>query len=51
MSVAEGVEHAEQLRELRTLGCAYAQGFHIARPLPRPELHALLAGGGLRLAA
>lgn len=32
--VAEGVETAEQLAMLRTLGCQYAQGYYLARPLP-----------------
>ena len=34
--VAEGVETAEQLQRLRTLGCEQAQGYHFARPGP-PE--------------
>jgi diguanylate cyclase (GGDEF)-like protein len=36
--VAEGVETEEQLRELRTLGCDGAQGFHLLRPLPPDEV-------------
>jgi len=32
--VAEGVENAQALGRLRELGCEYAQGYHIARPLP-----------------
>ncbi|MGK2856914.1 MAG: EAL domain-containing protein [Thermoanaerobaculia bacterium] len=31
--VAEGVEDPETLARLRELGCNFAQGFHIARPL------------------
>jgi EAL domain-containing protein (putative c-di-GMP-specific phosphodiesterase class I) len=31
---AEGVEDAAALDHLRELGCDYAQGFHISRPLP-----------------
>ncbi len=32
--VAEGVETAEVLATLRTLGCDVAQGYHFARPMP-----------------
>ncbi|MFJ6003527.1 putative bifunctional diguanylate cyclase/phosphodiesterase [Arthrobacter sp. NPDC092385] len=32
--VAEGVDNAETLLELRALGCDLAQGFHFAKPLP-----------------
>ncbi|HEX3317369.1 MAG TPA: EAL domain-containing protein [Solirubrobacteraceae bacterium] len=35
-AVAEGVERAEQLALLRTLGCDMAQGFYFGRPQP-PE--------------
>jgi EAL domain-containing protein (putative c-di-GMP-specific phosphodiesterase class I) len=37
-SLAEGVETAEQLTMAVDLGCSYAQGFHIARPMPAGEL-------------
>jgi EAL domain-containing protein (putative c-di-GMP-specific phosphodiesterase class I) len=40
---AEGVETADQLEQLRTLGCDGAQGYHLARPLPPEELEVLLA--------
>jgi diguanylate cyclase (GGDEF)-like protein/PAS domain S-box-containing protein len=33
ITVAEGVETADQLEQLRTLGCDAAQGFHIGRPM------------------
>ena len=33
-TVAEGVETAEQLAHLREVGCDYAQGYFIGRPLP-----------------
>ncbi|HPR63151.1 MAG TPA: PAS domain S-box protein [Thermoanaerobaculia bacterium] len=31
--MGEGVEMAEQIRALKDLGCNYAQGYHISRPL------------------
>jgi diguanylate cyclase (GGDEF)-like protein len=37
-SLAEGVETAEQLGLAEELGCAFAQGFHIARPMPAGEV-------------
>jgi diguanylate cyclase (GGDEF)-like protein len=42
-SLAEGVETADQLDLVRELGCTYAQGFHIARPMPAAELPGWLA--------
>lgn len=36
--VAEGVETAQQHRELAILGCDSCQGFHFARPMPASEL-------------
>ena len=41
--VAEGVEHARQLAELRTLGCDAAQGFLFSRPQDADATLALLA--------
>jgi EAL domain-containing protein (putative c-di-GMP-specific phosphodiesterase class I) len=32
------VETAEQLARAAALGCSFAQGFHIARPMPADEL-------------
>jgi diguanylate cyclase (GGDEF)-like protein len=32
--VAEGVETADQLGQLRQLGCGFMQGFHFGRPMP-----------------
>ena len=37
-SLAEGVETAEQLELAAELGCSFAQGFHIARPMPAAEV-------------
>ena len=36
--VAEGVEDEETLNVLRQLGCDYAQGYFLARPLPGDDL-------------
>ena len=41
--VAEGVETAEQVQELKKLDCKYAQGFYFSKPLSRMEAEALLA--------
>jgi EAL domain-containing protein (putative c-di-GMP-specific phosphodiesterase class I) len=49
--VAEGVETVEQAARLRVLGCQFGQGYHFARPLPREELAAWLAGVGQPRAA
>ena len=39
-TVAEGVETAEQLGTLRSMGAEAAQGYHIAGPMPEAELAA-----------
>ena len=41
-AVAEGVESANQLRQLRELGCPLIQGFLLARPLPADEVELLI---------
>jgi EAL domain-containing protein (putative c-di-GMP-specific phosphodiesterase class I) len=41
----EGVESAEHLELLRGMGCDFAQGYHLARPLPSEEIPALLSSG------
>ncbi len=46
--VAEGVESAQALAELRDYGCDVAQGYHLSRPLPADALEAWLAGRPLR---
>ena len=38
--VAEGVESEEQLELLKQMGCDFAQGYFIARPMPGSELMA-----------
>ncbi|SFX56282.1 putative bifunctional diguanylate cyclase/phosphodiesterase [Marinospirillum alkaliphilum] len=40
--VAEGVEETEQLEELKLLGCDFAQGFVISRPVPAADFTQLL---------
>ena len=37
-AVAAGVETLEQLEYLRSLGCNFAQGYYISRPVPIKEL-------------
>jgi diguanylate cyclase (GGDEF)-like protein len=41
-TIGHGVEHARQAEALTAMGCRYAQGFHLARPLPADELVAWL---------
>jgi EAL domain-containing protein (putative c-di-GMP-specific phosphodiesterase class I) len=40
--VAEGVETADQARELKKLNCKYAQGFYFSKPLEPDEAEALM---------
>ena len=41
-AVAEGVETREQLAFLRNLNCDFAQGYYIARPMPKDQFRAFL---------
>jgi diguanylate cyclase (GGDEF)-like protein len=45
--VAEGVETAELVHELLSLGCYRAQGYHLSRPKPARDLVPILSLGGL----
>jgi diguanylate cyclase (GGDEF)-like protein len=46
-AIAEGVEDADQLATLQSLGCRLAQGFFFARPRPAVEIAGLLDGVGI----
>ncbi|MDQ2758550.1 MAG: EAL domain-containing protein [Actinomycetota bacterium] len=43
-SIAEGVETADELRMLESLGCDGVQGWYIARPMPAEDVTAWLRG-------
>ena len=54
MTMADGIERAEQLAALQALGCVAGQGYYLSRPLTAPAVERLLgecdaAGDGLRL--
>jgi diguanylate cyclase (GGDEF)-like protein len=42
--VGEGVEHAEILAQLKSLGCDSVQGYHICRPMPPAMLEEFMTG-------
>lgn len=44
-AIAEGIETAQQLEQLRRLHCAYGQGYYFAPPLPAEAAAELLASG------
>jgi diguanylate cyclase (GGDEF)-like protein len=43
--IPEGVENLEQLRQLRELGCDFAQGYLFSRPVAAADAAALMAAG------
>jgi len=47
--VAEGVETAEQLAQVRAAGCDAAQGYYLARPMPAAETQVFLRDAGAEL--
>jgi EAL domain-containing protein (putative c-di-GMP-specific phosphodiesterase class I) len=54
MTMADGIERAEQFSALRTIGCVAGQGYYFSRPLAAAGVERLLAecdaaGDGLRL--
>jgi len=51
LTVAEFVENGESLSILRELGVDFAQGYHLARPLPLPECGVVTENSYLRKAA
>jgi len=38
VTVAEGIENAEQAEKMRALGCTYGQGYFYSRPLPSDDV-------------
>ena len=43
MTVADGIERAEQFAALNAMGCRAGQGYFMSRPLPADEMDAMLA--------
>ena len=43
--VAEGIEDADQLKELKSMGCPTGQGYYFARPMDAPSIDALVEAG------
>ena len=41
-TIAEGVENAEQVFALKSMGCEIAQGFYFSKPIPAEEYEAFL---------
>ena len=42
-AIAEGIETPEQLKQLKTLGCEYGQGYLFAKPMPAKDTEVMLA--------
>lgn len=42
--IMEGVEIAEQVSFLQSIGCNYVQGYYFAKPMPAAEYEALIPG-------
>jgi diguanylate cyclase (GGDEF)-like protein/PAS domain S-box-containing protein len=43
VTVADGIERADQLAALKAMGCRAGQGYYLCRPLPANEIETLLA--------
>jgi EAL domain-containing protein (putative c-di-GMP-specific phosphodiesterase class I) len=41
--VAEGIEDAHTLTQLKEMGCDLAQGYHIAKPMPAADFFTWVA--------
>jgi EAL domain-containing protein (putative c-di-GMP-specific phosphodiesterase class I) len=51
ITIAEGIESAEQQHILQELGCNIGQGYHFSRPVPAAEMARLLLPEGSVLIA
>jgi EAL domain-containing protein (putative c-di-GMP-specific phosphodiesterase class I) len=47
-TIAEGIETEAELEAVRAVGCDYAQGYFLARPLPLEDARALIAASTIR---
>lgn len=45
-TVAEGIEHKEQVDFLKNIGCDTIQGYYFYKPMPEDDFTALLNGIG-----
>ena len=48
-TVAEGVETPEQMRDIRSEGCTFVQGYHIGKPMPAADIARLFADQAERI--
>jgi len=49
--VAEGIEDASQLEELKTMGCPCGQGYYFARPMEASAIDAMMRSGARQMPA